>query len=432
MALRSDLLEPIAGANPAGANLRYDPVYDQIKLARTEEVDAPQGEWTRTRKTADYALVVKLAGEALAKRSKDLQIAAWLTEALTYREGFGGLVAGLELLRSLLERYWDDLYPELEDGDAELRAVPLEWVARYLDSAIRSVPLNAAGHGLLAYKESRAVGYEVKEYDPAREAARQEAIYEGKLTAEEFDEGFAAASKEWYRILVADLDRALEAVDGLDLLGQERFGNDAPGYHKLRDLLREVRQVAGQLLARKLEADPDPAPKEPATVAQDLGPAAGESGPQVVFEAAGSTGAPATDRGEAPSQDRGDWAPDPYERALELARAGKVRPAIELLVREANRERSPRARFIRHAQAAGLMVDSGLERVAMPILRSLLEQIEQHRLEEWESGEVVAQPLGLLYRCLERTGEDPGMREELYLRICRLDPLQAIRFTGSS
>ena len=44
--LRSDLLEPIPGANPSGANLCYDSVFDQIKEARTEdEENLPAGEW---------------------------------------------------------------------------------------------------------------------------------------------------------------------------------------------------------------------------------------------------------------------------------------------------------------------------------------------------------------------------------------------------
>ena len=31
MALPEDVLDPIAGDNPAGPSLRYDPVYDKIK-----------------------------------------------------------------------------------------------------------------------------------------------------------------------------------------------------------------------------------------------------------------------------------------------------------------------------------------------------------------------------------------------------------------
>ncbi|PYT16356.1 MAG: type VI secretion system protein TssA, partial [Acidobacteria bacterium] len=128
MPLRDDLLNPIEGENPSGANLRYAPVFDKIKDARREEGEGPLGELPRDRKTADFKTVVKLAGETLATKTKDLQLGAWLTEAMLHQEGFSGLGQGLELLRGLVENFWDTLYPEMEDGDLELRAAPLEWL----------------------------------------------------------------------------------------------------------------------------------------------------------------------------------------------------------------------------------------------------------------------------------------------------------------
>jgi hypothetical protein len=38
--------------------------------------------------------------------------------------------------------------------------------------------------------------------------------------------------------------------------------------------------------------------------------------------------------------------------------------------------------------------------------------------------------LALLYRCLELAKGDANARQALYLRICRLDPLQAIGATN--
>src|SRR3954466_8919825 len=103
MPLREDLLNPIPGANPSGENLKYSPVYDKIKEARRQDDDAPQGEWQRERKVADFASVLRLGNEAIATRSKDLQLAAWLTEALLNREGFQGLYQGLNLIKGLVE-----------------------------------------------------------------------------------------------------------------------------------------------------------------------------------------------------------------------------------------------------------------------------------------------------------------------------------------
>jgi len=152
------LLVPISSQGPSGADLRYQPVTDKIKEARRQEDNLTQGVWEREVKTADYVSVIKLAKEALAKQSKDLQIAAWLTEALLAREGFPGLQQGLDLMRRMLETFWDTVYPQIdEDGDLEMRATPLSFVGRQLDRTVRSVGLTQAGHNWYQYRESRTV-----------------------------------------------------------------------------------------------------------------------------------------------------------------------------------------------------------------------------------------------------------------------------------
>ena len=88
MISRDDILKPIAGDNPSGESLRYAPIYTQIKEAVREDDDLTQGVWQTERKVADWPKVVKLCSDALIKQSKDLQLAAWLTEAETNREGF--------------------------------------------------------------------------------------------------------------------------------------------------------------------------------------------------------------------------------------------------------------------------------------------------------------------------------------------------------
>jgi type VI secretion system protein ImpA len=116
--------------------------------------------------------------------------------------------------------------------------------------------------------------------------------------------------------------------------------------------------------------------------------------------------------------------------AFDLARGelGQGRPnrAIELLMADLAREQSPRGRFVRQTQIAYIMVEAGLHSVARPILQRLIETIDEKTLEQWESGPVVAQPLALMCRILDQVGDDMGVRPEYYLRVCRLDPLQAI------
>ena len=121
MPFPDDLLNPIEGPNPSGANLRYDPVYDKIKEARREEDQPPPGMTERDRKVAENPLVIKLTTDLLTKKTKDLQLAAWLTEALLKQKGFAGLKDGLGLCYGFVDKFWETVFPELEDGDAQSR-----------------------------------------------------------------------------------------------------------------------------------------------------------------------------------------------------------------------------------------------------------------------------------------------------------------------
>jgi len=594
MPLRDDLLNPIPGENPSGANLRYAGVYDKIKEARRQDDDANQGEWQRERKLADYPLVIRLAGESLALKSKDLQLAAWLTEALLRSESFAGLRAGLDLIKALVENFWDTLYPELEDGDAELRAAPIDWVGQRLEQAVKNAPLTRSGYDWFLYKQSRAVGYEADAAENSSKAeARETAITEGKLTAEVFDDGFKATSKAFYVKAKEDVDGCLAAIESLNETCEPRFGNNAPGFGVLRSALEEVRQTINILLQKKRELEPDEetaaesesesaseavsedgaasadaAPTRPrktiseepadrddaahriAAVAKYLrredpySPAAylllrglrwGElraagASPELsvlappptqirqqikqnavdgnwaeVLETAetamampcgrawldvqryavrastemgyeaiasairselrallsdipdlptwtladdtpvanpetqawlrqiaappeGSAAQESSPMDESPAQaEPGEAAPpDPNQLAMQAARNGDLQQAMEILSREIAHERSGRARFHRKVQLAQICMSTGNEAIAYPILEEMAADIERLKLEEWETAEVVAHPLTLLFRCLNKLDGGEEEKRKLYARICRLDPMQAL------
>src|SRR5215472_3759026 len=131
MPLREDLLVPIPGENPSGADLRFDPVIDKIKEARRGDDELAQGAWQSERKTANWPLVSKLAQETLATRSKDLRLAGYLIEALIHTERFAGLRQGLDFTFRLTCDFWDTIYPVIDPEDLETRenrAGPLEGI----------------------------------------------------------------------------------------------------------------------------------------------------------------------------------------------------------------------------------------------------------------------------------------------------------------
>jgi type VI secretion system protein ImpA len=258
--LRQDLLTPIAGDNPAGANLRYEPIYDQIKEARTEEDETlPTGDWERPIKRADLNLVIKLTGEALVNKSKDLQLAVWLGEAICKQEGLSGLPSVLKLCLELQQHFWATLYPEIDDGDPGLRIAPLQWAAKHYTAAVYSFGLTSSAINFFEFKAARAAGREEEaNSSEQRRALRQMAIDQGKPTSEEVDDAIAATPKSFYVDLEQGLQSAREALRELELFCDEHYVEDGPSFRQLREALEEVHNLSSSLLREKRRLEPDP------------------------------------------------------------------------------------------------------------------------------------------------------------------------------
>lgn len=265
MPLPEGLLNPIPGENPSGQSLRYDPVYDKIREARRAEEELQLSEeaakkdiWTRAIKKADYVQVIKLSTEALSKKTKDLQIAAWLTEALLAQERIAGLTQGLDLIRALIQNFWDTLYPEIEDGDLEMRAGPIEWVGALLDIQVRKVPLTKNKLDWFKFQESRRIGYEADaQGNETKTAARQAAIEEKKCTGEEFDEAVRNTGESYYRQLTADLTAAVNSVQALETLCDEKFGREAPNFANLKKALEDLQDAVREFWRPAEEKEPE-------------------------------------------------------------------------------------------------------------------------------------------------------------------------------
>jgi type VI secretion system protein ImpA len=118
--------------------------------------------------------------------------------------------------------------------------------------------------------------------------------------------------------------------------------------------------------------------------------------------------------------------PDAKELAMNAVRSGRIQEAMEILTREIAQERSGRRRFERKAQLAQVCLTAGQESIAYPILKDLAQEIECRKLADWESPAVLATHLTLLFRCMNTMGGDAREKQEIYERICRLDPIQAL------
>lgn len=103
---------PSGGPDPAG-----DPDFInlEIRIEGTPEREF-DGKIVQEAKDPNWNDILEEAA-GLLKRAHDLRVAMFLTRALLHTDGLNGLGTGLALLHGLINRYWESLYPKLDQDD---------------------------------------------------------------------------------------------------------------------------------------------------------------------------------------------------------------------------------------------------------------------------------------------------------------------------
>lgn len=298
------LLAPIPGENPAGENLQYAGLYDEVRKERRADEDFAQGEWRKSdTKSANWNQVVKLTTEAISTSTKDLQAAAWLTEALVKLHGFTGLRTGLKLMRGLHERFWDHVYPEADEDGLEGRANSLAWLSTQIARSVKEVPItNAPGRSSCSYFQwIESQEFDIPENSDALDAEtqervnelRQRAVTEGKTTSEDWRKAKQGTRRAFYEEIHATLNECWEELQALDREMDEKFERETPGLGDLTKSLDEVRTQVEKLVKEKRILEPD----EPGFEEQSQQTASGarENGDSMTF---GSSSGPIKTRQE--------------------------------------------------------------------------------------------------------------------------------------
>lgn len=116
---------------PAGQDLRGHAAYAEIRaeVARLEDAQGGAPDWMR----------VETSGLTLLAHGKDLLVACFVAWARCERHGVAGLVGGVVLVRGLLDRFTDQVWPQRERG----RIAALRWLIERIEGMVDA---SAAGH----------------------------------------------------------------------------------------------------------------------------------------------------------------------------------------------------------------------------------------------------------------------------------------------
>ncbi len=108
---------PISEAEPAGTDVRYDPDFDLLQKEIDKMSSATAGgeiNWNR---------IIELGSSILARKSKDIQVAAYLSAGLIEVRRLEGLAIGLTILNDLVNNFWDKMFPPLKRIRGRLNAI---------------------------------------------------------------------------------------------------------------------------------------------------------------------------------------------------------------------------------------------------------------------------------------------------------------------
>jgi type VI secretion system protein ImpA len=270
------LLSEVSAESPCGEDLEYDPAYGELERNAQGTPEQTIGDSVVGGEPPDWRAVRDQATELL-RRSKDLRIVVYLLRALARTDGMNGLSDGLALIRGLLERYWDDVHPQLDPEDNNDPTLRVNIITTLCDrdalvNNVREAPLS----------NSRALGrfglYDILVANGAVSAPEGEA--ESVPNMATIDAAFMDTELEELQATSDAVTRSngdLAAIDGILM---EKVGSaQAPDLSALSSLLKEVQVVLNDQLARRGAGN--------ATLAGD---GAGEAGTQGIAAARSVSG----------------------------------------------------------------------------------------------------------------------------------------------
>jgi type VI secretion system protein ImpA len=246
------LLAPIPGDAPQGIDIREDfssqSPYSKLRDARSDARDAEKmidnGDPDAPDPAPLWRAVRELGVKVLQDTAKDLEVAAWVTEAYVRSHGLRGLTAGASLIKGLAEEHWDGVFPLPDDYGVETRVGPVGGLngrdgGGSLIQPLYKLPLFDRPDGT----PITFFTYQASEQLPSLPAERRDArIAAGAIPYDDMERDARAAAPR-LAAMRNDATAALEAWEGMAAVLDEKASEDPPSTSHVRDMLRQIKAV---------------------------------------------------------------------------------------------------------------------------------------------------------------------------------------------
>lgn len=283
------LLEPIPGEAPQGVDIREDfssqSPYNRLRDARSDARDAEKmldnGDPNAGDPTPSWRIVRDVGLKTLREVSKDLEVAAWVTESYVRSHGLAGLYAGAALIKGLSEQYWEGIFPLPDDYGVETRVAPITGLNGRDGGGSLIQPL----YKLHFFDRPDGTpvtffAYQSSEQLPSLPAERRDArIAAGAIPWEDMEKEARTAGAASMGRLRDQAAAALEAWEAMALVLDEKASEDPPSTSHVRNMLRQIHEVAIRYAPAAEQAEAAPAEAVEATDAAAPDAVAGPGGP---------------------------------------------------------------------------------------------------------------------------------------------------------
>lgn len=258
------LLAPLDGETQVGEDLRadYNPnsVYYRLRDARSDARAAERAADADPSLEADtlqhWRDVLKLSETALTK-SRDLEVAAWATEALVRGDGLAGLTAGATLMGGLARTFWDNLYPMPDEDGMETRVGPVAGLNGIGGDGTLIQPLRKT----VLFDTPDGAPVMLFEYQQAEETAglgdetRKEArLAAGVADFAKVETDARVAGVGHFTALARSAAAALEAWQAMGVAFDELAGADAPPTGRVVEIVEQIIAIAQRYAPNALAA----------------------------------------------------------------------------------------------------------------------------------------------------------------------------------
>jgi type VI secretion system protein ImpA len=239
------LLAPISDSALCGEDLSFSTEFDAIaEMRRFDDPTLDQGAWVTALKVADWRGVEAQCTALLQTRSKDLRLAMWLTESAALNRGYAGLKQGLQVCAALCERYWAQLYPQIEGADIEERVGNMAWLIARVTALAPLCPVTV----------SAAENFTLADWQVAKENAKsgakdsnQAAGEDGTITLERFNRALRETAKADMLQTLEEIKACQSTLDHWQAVVDSHLGEQAPGFVGARDALSAAAHDATRL-----------------------------------------------------------------------------------------------------------------------------------------------------------------------------------------